>query len=229
MPAGLRRAEHAQGCDEWISFYSCGGPLLLRLRGKRFSTFLFFFSICASGVHAHGFISLSVYPSSRVFATEAAFIVLVAGENLSACVYHKNEFLFFYYLLFLSGARRSPGEEFLSVILTFLCWIWRTRAGFFYSPQGCSPYSFRCGVGVDMFQEMIWSFPPSPAREVFSVRLLKRNYISSGQSQASRSVTMPNGEQVKHCGFTQTNTLPRDSTNQGHSVSHGTWGGQKHL
>lgn len=34
MPSGLRRAEHAQGCGEWIHFCSCGGLLLLRLEGK---------------------------------------------------------------------------------------------------------------------------------------------------------------------------------------------------
>lgn len=34
MPSGLRRAEHAQGCGEWIPFCLCGGLLLLRLEGK---------------------------------------------------------------------------------------------------------------------------------------------------------------------------------------------------
>jgi len=64
MPAGLGRAEHSQGCDEWIPFYSSGGPLLLRLEGKYSAEYFFFFlCIWALGDPTHGVIFLSIYPS----------------------------------------------------------------------------------------------------------------------------------------------------------------------
>lgn len=61
MPAGLRRAEHAQGCDEWIPFCSCGGLLLLRLEGKDFAEDII--AMCDMRDAAHGVICLSIYQS----------------------------------------------------------------------------------------------------------------------------------------------------------------------
>lgn len=61
MPPGLRGAEHAQGCDEWSSFYSCGGLLLLRLEGKDSAEDII--AMYNLGDQTHELIRLSIYPS----------------------------------------------------------------------------------------------------------------------------------------------------------------------
>lgn len=98
MPPGPRRAEHAQGCGEWIPFCSRGGPVLLRFCRRCYSHV--WLEKPTHGV-CHGVICLSIYPSFLHF-----LLLSQRQEQIKLCVcvyrfwtYYEDEAHSFYDLL----------------------------------------------------------------------------------------------------------------------------------
>lgn len=99
-PAGQRRVGHTQGCDEWIPFCLCGGPLLPKAGEKTQPETCLSFS--ALGVQTQGAIFLSIYVSSYVYIMEIIVLETAGGKKSAFLSLQRSGESSFYSLLLLS-------------------------------------------------------------------------------------------------------------------------------